>query len=84
MEEKQVFKGVEMRELHVPLWAELSIDKTWGEAIKYPGFISYIPSEWRGGKGVDRVFFFGVLASLAPEYLITLIEDCRRQRMAKA
>ena len=73
-----------MRELHVPLWPELSIDKSWSEAIRYPGFISYIPSECRGGKGVDRVFFFGVLASLAPEYLVTLIEDCWRQRVAKA
>ena len=78
-----MFKNVEVRDLHVPLWPELSVDKTWAEALRCPGFASYIPSEWRGGKCVDRVFFFGILASLAPEYLITLIEDCRRQRMDK-
>ena len=83
MEEKSVFKNVECRDLHVPLWPELALGKIWNEAMRYPGFANYVPSEWREGVGADRAFFFAILASLAPDYLVTLIEDCRRQRIGK-
>ena len=77
-EDKNVFKNTEVRDLHVPLWPELSIAKIWTEAIKFPGFISHMPSEWKEGVGADRAYFFAILATLAPDYLVNLIEDCRR------
>ena len=58
--------------------------KIWTEAIRLPGFIDYMPSEWKDGNGADREFFFGILSTLAPDYLVRLIEDCREQRTAKA
>ena len=83
-DEKKVFKRVEVRDLQVPLWPELSIARIWVEAIRLPGFADHVPSEWKDGNGVDRVFFFRILSTLAPDFLVTLIEDCRRQRTNKA
>jgi len=36
-----------------------------------PRFVEHMPAEWsvQNAKKVDRNFFFGVLISLAPEYV---------------
>jgi len=53
------------------LWPELSIGRIWPEAVKLPRFLEHMPSDWQiqNVKKIERNFFFGVLISLAPEYV---------------
>jgi len=61
----------EQRNLRLPLWPELSIFRVWPEAVKLPRFLEYMPTEWQlqNVKKIERNFFFGILISLAPEYV---------------
>jgi hypothetical protein len=48
----------------------------------FPLFKKYIPDEWhKKTKGI-RSFFYGILATLQPGYVTSLIHDCRQQREA--
>lgn len=55
------------------------MEKLWPEAIKVPGFLDYIPDEWTGTR-VDRCYFWGILCTLATDYVTKLVEDCQDQR----
>ena len=80
---KRFFRKYEQRNLKLPLWPELSIARVWPEATQLPRFNEYVPNEWSlaSPKKIERDFFFGVLISLAPEYVEQLILDIRSQRI---
>ena len=80
---KRFFRKFEHRSLKLPLWPELSIARVWPQATQLPRFNEYIPNEWslQNPKKIERAFFFGVLISLAPEYVEQLILDIRNQRL---
>lgn len=76
---KKVFAQNAINGIDVPQWPELSVEKTWADAFMIPEFAFYIPDEWKPPR-VDRDYFWKVLATLAPDYVSALIEDCRVQR----
>jgi len=79
--EKAVLNQQQVKQLQVPCWAELSPKKVWATAMQLPDFASYIPDSWSAdSKLLERPFFYGVLVSLAPDYVQALIKDCREQR----
>ena len=77
---KCVFKNSEVKMLKVPLWPELALMRIWPQAILLPSFRHYMPKEWNGNKKTERTFFFRILGTLAPDYLQSLIADCRKKR----
>ena len=79
--EKSVLNQNQVKQLQVPCWAELSPKKIWATAMQLPQFADYIPSTWTAeSKLLERPFFYGILVSLAPDYVTALIKDCREQR----
>ena len=65
------------------MWPELGIARIWPQAQQLPRFSEYMPNEWdlQNVKKVERNFFYGVLISLAPEYVEQLVLDIRAQRL---
>ena len=80
---KRFFWKNEQRGLKLPLWPELSISRVWPQAAQLPRFNEYIPDDWslEHIKRIERAFFFGVLITLAPEYVEHLVIDIRAQRI---
>ena len=37
-----------------------------------------MPDEWNGGAKTERPYFYQILITLAPEYVESLINDCRQ------
>jgi len=61
----------------------LSIARVWPEAVKLPRFLEHIPDDWslQNIKRIERNYMFGILVSLAPEYVEQLVLDIRAQRL---
>jgi hypothetical protein len=72
-----------VRNLKVPCWPELATAKIWRQAIQFPGFRDYMPDNWCGDVRTERPFFYGVLTTLCPDFVTTLIKDCRTMRKAQ-
>lgn len=65
--------------------SELGIQRIWPQVIVIDQFASHMPDAWiNNSTKVQREFFYGVLATLAPQYVGDLIKDCRDQRHALA
>ena len=76
-----MFLTIEISSLEPPPWPELAPKYIWAEAIKHPQFLQYLPDQWSANaKILDRVFFYGVLTTLAPDFVDKLIKDCRLKR----
>jgi hypothetical protein len=44
-----------------------------------------MPEEWfPDGTRSDRVFYYKVLQKVAPEFLLSLVQNCREQRQTRA
>ena len=80
---KRFLRKFEHRDLKLPMWPEISISRIWPEAQRLPRFSEYMPDEWsvQNPKKIERNFMFGILISLAPEYVEQLILDIRSQRI---
>jgi hypothetical protein len=55
------------------MWEELSVDNTWDVVCTIKNFFAYIPDEWNQPKKVERSFYWGILGTLANEYVLRLI-----------
>ena len=80
---KRFLRKFEHRDLKLPMWPVISISRIWPEAQRLPRFSEYMPDEWsvQNPKKIERNFMFGILISLAPEYVEQLILDIRSQRI---
>ena len=65
---------------HIPYTPEYGVLKIWPQAIQHPEFASYIPDEWYVRKRVDRKFFYFVLYTIAPNFLLDLIADIEAKK----
>ena len=76
---KRYLRKSEHRDLKLPLWPELSIGRLWPEAQQLPRFSEYLPDDWtlQNPKKIERNFFFGILISLAPQFMETVVLDVR-------
>ena len=80
---KKVLRRFEVRQLRVPLWAELGLKKIWDVAMEIPGFVDHVPKEWIKRKSIrERGFFWGVLSTIRPSFVKALVHDCHKQRVA--
>jgi len=78
---KKAFYRCNVPHLNIPLWNELSIEKTWVMALMLPDFEDHMPKDWlEKPSRRERGFFFGILCALNKQFVLDLIEDCRRQR----
>ena len=66
----------------MPYWPELSMDNQWTQAIHLDNFALFMPDDWMNSpKKREREYFYGILATIASEYVEELIKDCREQRL---
>jgi hypothetical protein len=79
---KRHLKKQEQKGLKLPLWPELSIARIWPEAMQLPQFGEYMPPDWslEHAKKIERGFMYGVLTTLAPDYVEKIVDKFRRQR----
>lgn len=79
MSRKRHFKKHEQKGLKLPLWPELSIARIWPEAQQLPQFSEYMPSDWslQVAKKIERDFMYGILITLAPEYVERTVDQFR-------
>lgn len=67
--------------MKVPHYEELSVKNLYQDAIKNKDVAPYLPSlEQNSGKLPERHFFFGVLATVKPDYLKSIIKDAQMNR----
>ena len=80
---KRYLRKFEQRTMKMPMWPELSIARIWPEAHLLPQMAEYLPSDWdlNHPKRIQRDWFFGMLTSLAPEYVEMVVLDIRSQRI---
>jgi len=79
--QKNVLYKNQRKYTKVPTLPELGVKYQWSQAIKLPGFTSYMPDEWfLDTKLVERTFFYEVLLILAEEYVVQLVKDVKQQR----
>ena len=83
MNRKRYLRKFEHKQMKLPLWPELSIARIWPEAHKLPRMTEYLPSEWglANPKKIERNWFFGIVTSLAPEYIEMVVLDIRSLRI---
>ena len=77
------FRQTEVSNLTVPVVPELGLNNMWSEAVKHPDFLKYLPDDWsqKNIKHVDRSFFYGILGTLMPDYLVARVEDVMDKRL---
>ena len=82
-DEVRVFMNNEVRRISVPMWPELSVAKVMPLAKLIPGFFDYVPPEWEQLLKVDRDFFWAIMVTLDPQFVMELINDVREQRFQR-
>ena len=79
---KYLYQG-QFKKFSVPVIEELGVKSMWPTAMTIPEFPDYVPDEWieTKGKKADRTFFWEIVSTLQPEYVMALINDVQQQRM---
>ena len=79
---KELLKAAEVRHFNVPLYAELSVEPMLKQVEGDPELMKYSPVYDEIDGNVNRAFFYGVLGTLQPEYLSSLIKhaNCARNK----
>ena len=75
--EKLVFERQNVANLFVPTWQELGCKTVWSQAIMIKDFLKYVPDDWRSDHKVERKFFYGILTTLAPMFVQTVVNEAR-------
>jgi len=71
--------------LRVPSWPELSVKNIWPVVSGLPNLQDYFPDNFDPySPRVDRRFFWGIIGAVYPGLIKDLVEDCRKQRLARA
>ena len=70
----------EVKDLDIPPWPELSVDKFWVRACSIPEFTKRMPDEWlqNGGSRADRTWFWKSLYAVNPDLVDSIFESCTR------
>ena len=79
---KQLLMKSQYKPITVPHYDELSVKNLWPEMKKDPEFCSYFPTKFPKDKGPSREYFFNILNTLQPEYLVKLMNHASNERMA--
>ena len=79
---KQLFKKLQVREIKVPKYDELSVKALFPQFKKDPIFNSYFPDDYPKDKGPPREYFFNIMNTLYPDYLAQILSHANMQRMS--
>ena len=78
---KKALKQINVHNMVVPHYEELSVKNIYADAMKDELLRDYIPDlEQNSGRFPERDFFFGILGTLRPHYLMKIIEDANKVR----
>ena len=66
---KQLLKKVDVKQVQVPHYDELSVRRLWPDLKKDAEFAQFFPSVYPKDKGPPREYFFNILNTVHPEYL---------------
>ena len=81
---KRVFMADKVIHLEIPQWNELSIANIWAKAILIKGFLDHMPDDWNTSRKVSRKYFYCILCTLAKDWVMQLIQECREKREENA
>ena len=79
---KQLFKKIQVHEIKVPKYDELSVKALYPTFTGDPIFKSYFPDRYPKNKGPTRESFFNILNTLYPDYLAQVMSHASKQRMS--
>ena len=79
---KQLFKKMQIKEIKVPKYDELSVKALYPQFKGDPIFNSYFPNEYPKDKGPPREYFFNIMNTLYPDYLAQILAHANKQRMS--
>ena len=78
---KQLLKKSEVQPIKVPFYDELSVKALWPQFKKDAEFLQYFPDKYPQDRGPPRDYFFNVLHTVHPEYLLKIMAHASKQRM---
>ena len=81
-DEKLVINRQAVPQLFVPNWPELGVRTIWPQAARIKDFLRHLPDDWRPDHNTERKFFYGVLTSLAPQFVHRVVNEARQLRHA--
>ena len=74
---KLFLRTTQVKNVRIPAWPELAVKRIWPEAMELKAFRHYMPSEWTAtNRRTERSFFYGVLTTLAVQFVEDLVHDC--------
>ena len=83
IDEKRVFKMVDVNLIKVQRLDEISIKKMMENIKDDAELAKYLPDEYLSGRAIDRTFFFNVINTVYPGYLHSAIDHANMQRNNK-
>lgn len=70
----------EVKRINVPQYDEISVKNLWAEVSQDPELMKYFPDTKCSSKLPERDYFFGVLCTLQPEYINSIIDHANKER----
>jgi len=78
--EKKIMKQTQVVQAYIPNWPELGVRKMWPQAMQIPEFGLYMPDDWTSTEKTERRYFYGILCTLAPDFVEDSISGARLDR----
>ena len=79
-DDKRVLQRQNIPRVFVSNWPELGVRMIWPQAVRIEGFLEHMPDGWDGVHKTERKFFYGVLTSLAPNFVQAVVNEARQLR----
>ena len=73
-------KQTQVVQAYIPNWPELGVRKMWPQAMQIPEFGLYMPDDWTSTEKTERRYFYGILCTLAPDFVEDSISGARHDR----
>jgi hypothetical protein len=78
--EKDLLKMTELRPINAPYYDEISVRNIFPKVAKDEAVMRYLPTNLPAGRVIDRTYFFNVLNTVQPKYMLGIIEHATRLR----
>jgi hypothetical protein len=75
-----LLKMTELRPINAPHFDEISVKNIFPKVAKDEAVMRYLPTNLPAGRVIDRTFFFNVLNTVQPKYMLGIIEHATRVR----
>ena len=79
-EEKQLLRKAAIKAVEVPRYDELSVKKLWPSMSKDKKFMQFFPDDFAESRGPSREYFFNILSTLYPDYLVKITAHANKER----